>query len=271
MIGMKNKASNMDFKENIIELMGFCMLKFCNEGKTHDYDIIYKKGFDVPLIQNIMELCKNEITQKTKGNSTIPLDDYIIIIHFYEDKNQNKIVNIFMDDKESEVNYTKLYLVSRKIFNQYNANMDAEQIKESCNEYLEIPRSEGLLGIFILNPSGSPYFSKIDKKRANLAKKDVQISGFISALLTFSKEIIGKESGGNLKEIVFGNQRFYVIIKKNIIFAYLVEKVNQLLKRYMYLIVDEFFSNYDNELKNFNGDISPFEDFEDILNQYFKL
>lgn len=268
---MKNKTSNIELKGNIIELMGFCMLKFSNEGKTHDYDIIYKKGLDVPLIQNVMELCKNEITQKTKGNSTIPLDDYIIIIHFYEDKDQNKIVNIFMDEKESDVNYTKLYLTSRKIFNQYNTNMDPDDVKESCSEYLDIPKSEGLLGIFILNPSGSPYFSKIDKKKANLAKKDVQISGFISALLTFSKEIIGKDSGGNLKEIVFGNQRFYVIIKRNIIFAYLVEKVNQLLKRYMYLIVDEFFSRYEDEIKNFNGDISPFEDFEYILNQYFKL
>ncbi|GAH69954.1 unnamed protein product, partial [marine sediment metagenome] len=97
----------------------------------------------------------------------------------------------------------------------------------------------------------------------------VHIGGFISALLSFSNTIIGEETGAKLKEINFGNQQFYVISKSNVVFAFLVENMNQLLQRYMYLIADEFLFDFRNYIKEFNGDVTPFNEFESKINQYF--
>ncbi|KKL74711.1 hypothetical protein LCGC14_2062130, partial [marine sediment metagenome] len=97
----------------------------------------------------------------------------------------------------------------------------------------------------------------------------VHIGGFISALLSFSNTIIGEETGAKLKEINFGNQQFYVISKSTVIFAFLVENMNSLLQRYMYLIADEFLYEFRDYLKVFNGDVTPFTSFEENINQYF--
>ncbi|TFG01168.1 MAG: hypothetical protein EU541_00160 [Promethearchaeota archaeon] len=252
-------------------ILGFCILKLGNNQSLNDYELVFKKGLRDPLIQNVIESNKQEIMQKEKGNSIIPLDEVMIIIHFFEDSYQNKIILIFMDDKERDINFTQLYLISKEIFKKFSSQINHTEIKTFCNEIIKIPQSEDLIGIFILNPSGSPYFTKINKERAGLANKDVQISGFISAILTFSKEVISQDSGGNLKEINFGNQRFFTIIRNNVIFAYLVENANKLFKRYMQIVVDEFFSSYKKELEQYNGDISPFKGFENTLNKYFKI
>ena len=86
---------------------------------------------------------------------------------------------------------------------------------------------------------------------------------------SFSNTIIGEETGAKLKEINFGNQQFYVISKSDVIFAFLVEDMNSLLQRYMYLIADEFIYDFSDYLKCFNGDITPFASFEEKINQYF--
>jgi len=272
MIDMK-KVSNMNkaHSSKPESMLGFCMLKLGIEDTPNDYEIIFKKGLRDPLIQNVIESNRQEILQKNKGNSIIPLEDVMIIIHFFEDSDQNKIILIFMDDKEKDINFTQLYLISKEIFKKFNKNLDIAEMKTYCDKKIKIPQSKDLIGLFILDPSGSPYFTKINKERAGLANKDVQISGFISAILTFSREVISEDSGGNLKEINFGNQRFFTIIRNNVIFAYLVENANKLFKRYMQLVVDEFFSSYKKELEQYNGDISPFKRFENTLNKYFKI
>ena len=132
-----------------------------------------------------------------------------------------------------------------------------------------MPRSESIFAIFILGSSGSPYFSKMNTERNFITDSEVHISAFISALYSFSKQIIDQDTGANLKEINFGNQRFYMIIKENVIFAYLVQDLDPLLKRYMYLIVDEFLAEFAVHLKDFNGDVTPFDNFEKKINQYF--
>ena len=60
-----------------------------------------------------------------------------------------------------------------------------------------------------------------------------------------------------------------MITKNNVIFAYLVEKVNPLLERYMYLIADEFVHEFKEHVNNFSGDVSIFSSFQKIINQYY--
>ena len=64
---------------------------------------------------------------------------------------------------------------------------------------------------------------------------------------------------------------FYTITKKNIIFAFLVEKLTPLIKRYMYLMADEFLEEYKQDLENFNGDVTRFYKFEHNINRYFSI
>ena len=134
---------------------------------------------------------------------------------------------------------------------------------------MKIPKTDGIIAIFIIGTAGSPYISKINKDRSEIADHEVHIGGFISALLSFSNTIIGEETGAKLKEINFGNQQFYVITKNEVIFAFLVETMTSIIQRYMYLLADEFLYQFRNLLKEFNGDITPFNCFEEKINQYF--
>ncbi len=174
-----------------------------------------------------------------------------------------------MTQKESTLSFSNLYFLSKKINQRLNSNASITEIIEVFENEIEIPRSEGIIAIFVIGSAGSPFISKIDKNRSNIADHEVHIGGFISALLSFSNTIIGEETGAKLKEINFGNQQFYVISKSNVIFAYLVENMNSLLQRYMYLIADEFLFQYKDYLKAFSGDVTPFAAFEKNINQYF--
>lgn len=62
-----------------------------------------------------------------------------------------------------------------------------------------------------------------------------------------------------------------MITKNDVIFAYLVDNMNPLLERYMSFITDEFLTQFRDQLKNFDGDITPFFNFEEIINQYFAI
>jgi hypothetical protein len=104
--------------------------------------------------------------------------------------------------------------------------------------------------------------------RKDIQEGEVQIGGFISALFSFSQFVIGKESGGKLKEINFGNQSFYTITEKKVIIAYLIERMSPLLQRYMYIIAEEFIRRYGKRLETFDGDIAQFSQFEEITNEY---
>lgn len=254
-----------------LQMYGVGLLKFTDVTSGGKMEVLFKKGIGIPLIQNVIELYKNEILTKKKGNSIIPLEEFTIFLHFFEGDRAEIFAIIYMDKKESEMNYTQLYLLTKKINKLIDSHAPTEEINEFIIDAMEIPHCEGLIAIFIIGDSGSPYISKIDKEKSTISKSEVHIGGFISALFSFSREIIGQDSGAKLKEINFGNQIFYMITKGGVIFAYLVEEINPLLKRYMYLIADEFLHDYKDYLTNFTGDISPFRSFQSKITMYFNL
>lgn len=268
MIAMNNTQNINDNSEKV-HMLGYGLLENSNIINNGIFDIVFQKGIGVPLIQNIIELYKNEIITKKQGNSIIPLEEFTIYIQYFNN-NENEIsVIIYMEEKDRAVNFSKLYFLSRDVNKKILSKATSSEIMNIFETTLEIPKTDGIIAIFIIGSTGSPLISKINKKRSNIADHEVHIGGFISAILSFSNTIIGQETGAKLKEINFGNQQFYVISKSNVIFAFLVENMNSLLQRYMYLIADEFLYEYKDYLKNFNGDITPFADFEEIINQYF--
>ncbi|MFX1395033.1 MAG: hypothetical protein ACFFAH_15885 [Promethearchaeota archaeon] len=266
---MKN-LSNFDDKSLPLKMLGIGLMKISVHNLDESFEIIFQKGIGMPLIQDILELYKKEIVSKKQGNSIIPVDNFTLFMHYFEHQD-DIIILIFMDEKEDTLSYSQLYLLTKLIKNKFQLNPSLKEIKKLLNERVALPRSEGVSAVLILSASGTLFISSISEKREIIAQKSVTISGFISALFSFSQEIIGKETGAKLKEINFGNQLFYVIVKDKVIFAFLVDKASPLLQRYMYLIVDEFFEKYQEIISNFNGDVTPFEEFKIIIDQYFLI
>lgn len=270
MIIMEN---HQNFRENplVMEMLGIGLVKISQIDVGAQFNVLFQKGIGVPLIQNVIELYKKEIIHKKQGNSIIPLEKFTIFIHYFtiENHNQDILVIIYMEEKNSSINFSKLYFLSKKINRKFQINEPVLNIIDDFDTAVKIPKTDGIIAIFIIGTAGSPYISKINKDRSEIADHEVHIGGFISALLSFSNTIIGEETGAKLKEINFGNQQFYVITKNEVIFAFLVETMTSIIQRYMYLLADEFLYQFRNLLKEFNGDITPFNCFEEKINQYF--
>lgn len=267
MITMEN---HQNFRENplVMEMLGIGLVKISQIDTDAQFNVLFQKGIGTPLIQNVIELYKKEIIYKKQGNSIIPLEKFNLFIHYFN-HNHDILVIIYMEEKNSSINFSKLYFLSKKINRKFQINEPVLNIIDDFDTAVNIPKINGIIAIFIIGTTGSPYISKINKDRSEIADHEVHIGGFISALLSFSNTIIGEETGAKLKEINFGNQQFYVITKNNVIFAFLVESMNSLIQRYMYLLADEFLYQFKNLLKEFNGDITPFNCFEEKINQYF--
>jgi hypothetical protein len=268
MIAM-NTTQNINNGTEKLQMLGYGLLNISNLNDGGEFSILYQLGIGAPLIQNIIELYKKEIINKRQGNSIIPLEDFTIFIQYFQNSEDDISVIIYMEEKDRSVNFGRLYFLSKKINQRLTSNASITDIVKLFTSEIEIPRSEGIIAIFVIGSAGSPFISKINKTRSNIADHEVHIGGFISALLSFSDTIIGEETGAKLKEINFGNQQFYVISKSNVIFAFLVENMNSLLQRYMYLIADEFLYKYKEYIKDFSGDVTPFASFENNINQYF--
>jgi len=264
-----NNPQNVNNGTEKLQMLGYGLLRISSINSGGKFNIISQKGIGMPLIQNVIELYKKEIIKKKQGNSIVPLDDFTIFIHYFENHNQDILVIIYMTQKERTINFSELYFLSKRVNKEFQLNESLQQIILNLDSIVEIPRTEGIIAVFIIGAAGSPFVSKINKNKSEIADHEVHIGGFISALLSFSNTIIGEESGAKLKEINFGTQQFYVISKNNVIFAFLVENMNSLLQRYMYLIADEFLYQYKDYIKTFSGDVTPFAAFEKNINQYF--
>jgi len=149
------------------------------------------------------------------------------------------------------------------------------KINSIYNRIVDISRAKGLVGILILNKTGSLFFSKIKKNRPNMVKNNFQIAGFISAIVIYSQNFIaGDRCGLKLEDIDLGNQHFYIKTKNDIIFAYLVEKNNcsENIERYMQLIMEDFIEKYYySHVVKFKGDLTPFHNFENVIEKYFEI
>ncbi|MFX0074278.1 MAG: hypothetical protein ACFE96_02465, partial [Candidatus Hermodarchaeota archaeon] len=123
------------------------------------------------------------------------------------------------------------------------------------------------------NITGHTLFTKIREDKTKLLDNYIQIGGFLSAILMFSNEIIGKNSGESLQAINFENQQFLITVRDGIIFAYLLEDptFSKAIERCMELLKEEFFEMYSECLKNFDGDLNHFYDFEHVVEKYFSI
>ena len=182
---------------------------------------------------------------------------------------------MYIDKTENLMNYTNLYHLSRIIYNNISSETSETKIRKICNNIINIPKAKGLIGIFIIDKAGFLFFSKVNKNKPNMANNNFQIAGFISAILIYAQDFIaGEEYGLKLEDVNLGGCHLFLKTKSNVIFAYIIEKNNssENIKRYMQVIVEEFlYRYYSSHVINFKGDLAPFHDFENVMDQYFEI
>lgn len=251
-------------KPVILRVLGFGLVIYMGD----EFKLIFQKGIGIPLIRNLFAIFKEEIRKKTQGTSIIPFDGFIIFINFFQNENREKLILVYMYDKENSEIDSQLYSHSRKLRNLIITNPNITEIKQICDNSVEIPKLHGVKGLYVIGTSGISYFSK-SNRTIYLPEESQLVAGLITALFTFSQHIIGMDSGGKLSEVNFGNQLLYTITNGDVNFVFLVNKMTPLFERYSNIIADEFLSEFQEYLKKFNGDISPFESFNEVINRYF--
>lgn len=105
-----------------------------SEGKV---DIILEKGMTLPLIAHTIELYKNEFISKRQGSSIIPLDEFTLIIHYFENRGDIFLI-IYIDEKETITSYSQLYLFTRKIRNKIRLNSSLAVVKSIITHSVEV-------------------------------------------------------------------------------------------------------------------------------------
>lgn len=264
MIVLDNPLPELGIDPHSLEMLGIGLVSI-NE-KT--YNIIFRKGITHSILKTIIRLYKNKIIQKQEGKLIELLGTYTVYIHFF--KVEREIITIFyINEKNNLIKYDDLCLLSNKILKVFSANVPISKINTICNNI--VPPISGISAMFIIGTAGHSYFKKINEDQKFLSENYIQIGGFISAITAFSQEVICKQSGENLKAINFDNQQFYMNVKEDVIFAFLINnKVeDRNLKRYIELIAEEFLDLHRERICKFNGDLGPFNEFGAIVDKYF--
>jgi len=257
-----------------LHLLGVGLIKISNLNVGGTTQIIFQKGIGIQLVNVILNLNKNKIITKKQGILIDLISDYTVYIHYFNSKPKEIIVIIYLDSKGSILKFSSYYEASKKLIEAFYC-AEFSDIHKICSSNFIIPQSDSLLAFLIINYTGHLFYSKINDKKCRLGNFEVQISGFISALLIFSKEIIGQGPDVELKQINFGNQQINLVIKNNLIFTYLVEeeKISKLDRKYMQIVSDEFLDMFKDcgSPQNFDVALSKYREFGTIVDRYFVM
>lgn len=251
-----------------IHVLGFGVVEL---DSNRQYTILFQKGIGIKLIQKILNLNLDEILLKKNGIKIDIIYRDTVYIHYFDNREDKIVIVIYLDKKEKILKFSDLFLISENLNDLIGSNTSLLDLRNICEENIKIPKTNGVIAVFIISSAGHLFYSKYNKEKAFFKDSELQVSGFISALLMFSREIISKGTSAKLRKINFGNRHFYLNSEQNVIFAYLIEenKKDKINKRYLYLITEEFLSKYKESIGNFTGDVSGFNAFENIIDQYF--
>jgi hypothetical protein len=271
MITINDNYHFLDTGLQLFKLRGFCISELALCGKL---EILFQKGIGITLTWKIIDLYKEKIIKNRQGYIKDNIGNLEIYLHFFEKKPEKRMVIIYINNMNKQMNYSELYHFSKKIYQNLRLNAFTPYLKNTCDQMVKIPKAKGIIGVFIIDKAGFLYFSKVNKNRPIMADHDFQIAGFISAILIYSQDFIGgNEYGLKLEDINLGNCQIILKTKSDVIFAYVVEIDNKTenIKRYMQLVVEEFLFLYSSHVQNFKGDLSPFHEFENTIDQYFEI
>ncbi|MHA2289582.1 MAG: hypothetical protein ACXABG_12420 [Promethearchaeota archaeon] len=237
---------------------------------TNRYSIVFNKGISSSLIKDLIHLYRLEILNKKEGKLIDLFGIYTVYIQFYT-LGSEKFTLFYINEKDKLVNYGDICSLSRLFLKIYSSNVSHSKIRQVCNKV--VPSVKGISALFIINSTGHTLFTKFRSDKKRLSDNYIQIGGFLSAILMFSNEVMGKSAGKSLQAITFENQQFLISIQEGIIFAYIVEDSirSETRERYIELLKDEFIELFYDCLTDFNGDLNQFQSFGPVVEQYFSI
>ena len=119
-----NSSQVLSVKTDRMKLLGIALIQI-SDGHSN---LLFQKGIGISLIQNVVEMHKDS----KGGNSVIPINNYLIFTHFFQNQGNTYII-ILMDDKENELNYPQMYLLVKKIKKQFPLNCSISDIIKTCD------------------------------------------------------------------------------------------------------------------------------------------
>jgi hypothetical protein len=226
--------------------------------------VIFLKGISNAMLNSLVRAYKKKILETREGKIIDLVGSYTLYIHFF-DIDSDILAIFYLNKKDVLTRYDDLCSFSSKIVNLYCSNNIQFNINSLCKEIISFPK---LSALFIISTDGHCLFSKTSNEY--LDQNAIQISGFLSAILLFSNEVIGKTSGESLKTINFERIQFHVKLKNDIIFAYLIENCEESINidYFTELLAEDFLNTFPTELQNFHGHVSVFREFESHIEKY---
>jgi hypothetical protein len=226
--------------------------------------VIFLKGMSDAMLNSLIRGYKKRIMAKREGKIIDLVGSYTLYIHFFDIESELLAI-FYLNKKDVLTRYDDLCSFSSKILNIYCSDHSHLNLNSLCKEIINFPR---LSALFIISEDGHCLFSKTSSDYLN--QNAIQISGFISAILLFSNEIIGKTSGDSLKTINFERIQFHLKLKNGIIFAYLIENREDSfdIDYFAELIAEDFLNTFSTQLQNFHGHVSAFREFESHIEKY---
>ncbi len=266
MLVLENVYQETLEQPNSMDLLGVGLVSMTDKR----YNIVFSKGIKRSLIKLLVKFYRSEILEKKEGKRIKLLGAYTVYVHFYTIENES-ISIFYVSETNKLIKYDGLCSLSKKLVNSHCSNATFSEINQLCKR--AIPSAKDLSALFVINSAGLSLFTKIRKDKKYLVDNLITISGFISAILSFSNEVIGKNTGDTLQAINFENQQFLLTVKEGVIFAYLIEDFTKSknIKRFMELAIEEFLDHYCDSIEDFNGDIGQFRDFERVVDKYFDM
>ena len=111
---------------------------------------------------------------------------------------------------------------------------------------------------FLDNLTGSLLLSNKYSNNSCFSSNEDLISGFLNALNLFIKEIRPEERDDEIQEINFKETRLIYERKGRLLVIAISKKTNLEIERsILHKIVQDFYVRYENDIKHFNGIITP--------------
>ena len=265
MIVLEHPFQDLVTSTKSLELLGLGLVSITK----HKFNVILMKGINSSLLDKLIRNYREEIIEKEEGKLIDLIGMYTVYIHFF--KVDTETISIFyINEKDKLIKYDDLCSLSSKIFKDYCSNCSNSNLNTNCTKV--VAKLADVSAMFIVSSAGHSLFSKINEENEFLKENIIQIGGFISALSTFSSELIGRESGDHLRAINFENRQFLINIKNEVIFACFTENHDsKQIKECIDLIAEEFFDRYEDRVKNFDGDVTAFNEFECVIDKYLTI
>ncbi|MFX0074998.1 MAG: hypothetical protein ACFE96_06115 [Candidatus Hermodarchaeota archaeon] len=266
MIGLEDNSQKSSDLGKKIQVLGIGLITLTD----NQYNIVFNRGINRSLIKDLIHIYRSEILNRNDGNIIDEFGIYMVYIHFYT-FGKLKVSIFYLSEKEKSLNYDELSSFSNLLVKTYCSHVSREKISQICNSV--IPIVSGVSAFLVISTTGQTLFKKIRSDKKNLLENYIQIGGFLSAILSFSNEIIGKQSGECLKAIDFENSKFLITVEEGAIFAFLLDQCakSKTIERYIELLTEEFIELYYDCLKDFNCDVTQFRSFEAVVENYFSI